>query len=143
LMWLAFALSRQWPPYPKWRGTAFQALEVAADLAGPLTAAVAAPDWRGRGNGLAQACEGLLSAPPAPGPPPPPSAGPRLPDRPYRTVGEAVQQALLAGITDPHVTRLPALIGSIEQWAGSVDILASPARRAGLQAAYRAWADLS
>jgi len=143
LMWLAFALSRQWPPYPKWRGTAFQALEVAADLAGPLTAAVAAPDWRGRENGLAEACEVLLSAQRARGLPAPASAVTGFWDRPYRTVGEAVQQALLAGITDPHVTRLPALIGSIEQWAGSVDILASPARRAGLQAAYRAWADLS
>src|SRR5207342_3982896 len=46
LMWLAFALSRQWPPYAKWRGTAFQALPVAADLAGRLTAAATAPGWR-------------------------------------------------------------------------------------------------
>ena len=36
LMWLAFAVSRQWQPYPKWRGTAFQALDIAADLAAPL-----------------------------------------------------------------------------------------------------------
>ncbi len=33
LIWLAFALSRRWPPYPKWRGRAFQALPVAAELA--------------------------------------------------------------------------------------------------------------
>src|SRR5215469_15583569 len=26
LMWLAFAVSRRWPPYPKWRGTVFRAL---------------------------------------------------------------------------------------------------------------------
>ncbi|MGE5289419.1 MAG: DUF4037 domain-containing protein [Micromonosporaceae bacterium] len=49
LMWLAFALSRQWPPYAKWRGTAFQALPVAADLGGPLTAAATAPGWRRAG----------------------------------------------------------------------------------------------
>src|SRR5215469_1753043 len=60
LMWLAFAVSRRWPPYPKWRGTAFRTLEVAADLAGPLAAATTAPDWRGRENGLAQASEVLL-----------------------------------------------------------------------------------
>jgi Domain of unknown function (DUF4037) len=47
LMWLAFALSRQWPPYAKWRGTAFQSLAVAADLGGPLARS------RG-GSGLAQ-----------------------------------------------------------------------------------------
>lgn len=39
LISLAFTLSRQWPPYPKWRGTAFRALPVAADLAGLLTVA--------------------------------------------------------------------------------------------------------
>jgi len=58
-----------------------------------------------------------------------------------RTVGDAVSQALLADITDPDVTRLPAMIGSIEQWARSVDVLSSPARRTALRAAYRAWAD--
>ena len=62
LMWLAFTLSRQWPPYPKWRGTAFRALPVAADLAGPLTATAAAPHWRDRESSLADACEILLGA---------------------------------------------------------------------------------
>jgi hypothetical protein len=142
LMWLAFAVSRQWPPYPKWRGTAFQALDVAADLAGPLTAAATAPGWRGRESGLAQACEVLLSAQRARGLPAPAAAVTRFWDRPYRIVDQAVQEALLADVTNPEVTRLPPSIGSIEQWASSVDILASPARRSALQAAYRAWADL-
>jgi hypothetical protein len=143
LMWLAFALSRRWPPYAKWRGAAFQALSVAADLAGPLAAAATAPDWHGRESGLADACEVLLSAQRARGLPAPAPAVIRFWDRPYRTVDEAVQQALLADITDPHVTVLPTYIGSIEQWASSTDILASPARRSALQAAYRAWAGLS
>ena len=142
LMWLAFAVSRQWQPYPKWRGTAFQALDIAADLAGPLTAAVTAPGWRGRENGLAGACEVLLSAQRARGLPAPASAVTRFWDRPYRSIDQAVQQALLADITNPDVTRLP-LVGSIQQWTSSVDILASPARRAALRAAYQAWANLS
>jgi hypothetical protein len=62
LMWLAFALSRRWPPYAKWRGAAFQALAVAADLADSLAAAATAPGWRGRESGLADACQVLLSA---------------------------------------------------------------------------------
>jgi hypothetical protein len=141
LMWLAFAVSRQWPPYPKWRGTAFQALDISADLAGPLAAAVTAPGWRARENGLAGACEVLLSAQRVRGLPAPASAVTRFWDRPYRSIDQAVQQTLLAGITNPGVTRLPP-VGSIEQWTSSVDILASPARRAALRAAYQAWANL-
>jgi Domain of unknown function (DUF4037) len=141
VVWLAFALSRQWPPYPKWRGTAFRELAVAADLAGPLAAATTAAGWRGRESGLTDACEVLLNAQRARGLPAPASAVIRFWDRPYRTVDEAVSATLLAGISDPYVTRLPASVGSIEQWVSSVDVLASPGRRSALQAAYRAWAD--
>ena len=144
LMWLAFALARRWPPYPKWRGTAFQALPVAAELSGPLSAAAAAPDWRGRESGLADACEVLLSVQRARGLPAPAAAVTRFWDRPYRNVDDAVTEALLAGITDPQVIRLlPARVGSIEQWASSVDVLARPARRSALRTAYRAWMDLT
>ena len=142
LMWLAFAVSRQWPPYPKWRGTAFQTLGVARDLAGPLAAAAAAPDWRDREGGLADACEVLLNAQRARGLPAPASAVTQFWDRPYRTVDDAVSQALLAGVTDPQLAGLPVLAGSIEQWVSSVDVLASPPRRSALRAAYREWAGL-
>ena len=143
LMWLAFAVSRRWPPYAKWRGTAFQSLDVAPDLSGPLAAAAAAPDWHDRQSGLAQACEVLLNAQRARGLRAPASAVTQFWDRPYRTVDDAVSQALLAGITDPEVTGLPASIGSIEQWVSSVDFLSSPARRAALRAAYVALAGVS
>jgi hypothetical protein len=52
-----------------------------------------------------------------------------------------VPQGLLAAITDPDVVRLPPMVGSIEQWADSTDVLSSPGHRAALQTAYRAWAD--
>jgi len=139
LMWQAFAVSRRWPPYPKWRGTAFQALGLAQDLAGPLAVAAAAPGWRDREGGLAEACEVLLNAQRARGLPAPAVAVAQFWDRPYRTVGDAVSQALLADINDPEVTGLP-LIGSIEQWASSVDILSSPGHRSALRAAYAALA---
>jgi len=140
LMWLAFALSRRWPPYPKWRGRAFLSLPAAADLAGPLTAAATAPDWRDREDGLAGACELLLRAQRARGLPAPAPAVISFWDRPYRTVGGAVIESLLADITDPQLAGLPAGVGSIEQWVSNVDVLAKPDRRAALQAAYRAWA---
>jgi hypothetical protein len=139
-MWLAFALSRQWPPYAKWRGTAFQALVIAADLERPLAAAAMAPDWQSRENGIADACEVLLNVLRTRGLPVPAPAVSRFWGRPYRSVDQAVPEALLAGITDPDVTRLPASTGSIEHWA-SADVLANPGRRPGLQAAYRAWTD--
>ena len=139
LMSLAFTLSRQWPPYPKWRGTAFRALPVAADLAVLLTAAEAAPHWRDRENALADACEILLNAQRARGLPAPTSAVIPFWDRPYGTVDEAVCESLLSAITDPDVARLPT-VGSIEQWVSNVDVLSSPARRAALRPAYQAWA---
>jgi hypothetical protein len=43
LLWLAFALSRRWAPYAKWRGTVFRSLPVAATLEPLLDAAAAAP----------------------------------------------------------------------------------------------------
>ena len=60
LMRLAFALSRRWAPYAKWRGTVFRSLPVAARLAPLLDIAVAAPGWREREDALTAACELLL-----------------------------------------------------------------------------------
>jgi hypothetical protein len=144
LLHLAFGLSRRWAPYAKWRGTVFRSLPVAARL-GPLLAplldAAAAPGWREREDALATACEVLLDVQrerglPAPGP----GVIPFF-DRPYRTLDEAVPRALLDGITDPEVARVPPMIGSLEQWIDSTDVLSSPGRRATLRAAYRGLAD--
>jgi hypothetical protein len=139
VVWLAFALSRRWMPYAKWRGTVFGSLFAAARLGPLLDAATAASGWRERENGLAAACEELLSIQRERGLPAPAAAVIPFFDRPYRTVDGAVPRLLLAGITDPDVARLP-LAGSVEQWSDSTDVLSSPGRRAALQAAYRAWA---
>jgi hypothetical protein len=138
LMWMAFTVSQQWPPYPKWRGTVFQTLPVAAALADPLTVAAAASDWRDREGALADACEILLGAQRMRGLPSPASAVIRFWDRPYRTVDDAVCQSLLSAISDPEVNRLP-IVGSIEQWVSNVKVLSSPTRRAALRTAYQAW----
>jgi Domain of unknown function (DUF4037) len=141
LLWLAFALSRRWAPYAKWRGTVFRSLPVAARLGPLLAAAAAAPEWREREDALAAACEVLLDLQRAHLPATPAAAVVLFWDRPYRTVDQAVPQALLAGITDPEVARLPPVIGSIEQWVDCVDVLANPDRRAALRTVYRAWVD--
>jgi Domain of unknown function (DUF4037) len=136
---LAFTLSRRWAPYAKWRGTAFRSLPVAARLGPLVDAVVAAPGWRERESALAAACGVLLDVQRERGHPAPARAVIPFFNRPYRTVDGAVQEGLLSGITDPGVARLP-LVGSIEQWADSTDVLSSPGRRTALQAAYRAWA---
>jgi hypothetical protein len=62
-------------------------------------------------------------------------------DRPYRTVDQAVPQALLADVTDPEIARLPASIGAIDQWVSSVDLLGNSAHRTALRTAYELWAN--
>jgi Domain of unknown function (DUF4037) len=136
LMWLAFALSRRWAPYAKWRGTVFRSLPVAAEL-GPLLDGATAAGWRDRENALAGACEVLLGVQRERWQPEAPSGVIQFFDRPYRTVDQAVPRALLAGVGDPDVARLP-IVGSIEQWADCTDILSSPGHRACLRSAYRA-----
>ncbi len=139
LAWLAFALSRRWAPYAKWRGTVFRSLPVAARLGPLLGTAVAAAGWGERENAVAAACEVVLDLQRERDLPAPESAVIPFFDRPYRTVDQAVPQALCASITDPDVARLPPMVGSVEQWVDSTDVLSSPGRRVALQTAYRAW----
>ena len=140
LVWLAFGLSCRWAPYAKWRGTVFRSLPVAGRL-GPLLDGAAAPGWRKREDALAAGCEVLLDVQRDRGLPAPRAAVIPFFDRPYRTLDEAVPRALLDGITDPDVARLPPMIGSLEQWIDSTDVLSSPGRRAALRAAYRGLVD--
>jgi Domain of unknown function (DUF4037) len=136
LVWLAFALSRRWAPYAKWRGTVFRSLPVAARL-GPLLDGAAAPRWREREDALISGCGLLLGVQRERGLPTPASALIPFFDRPYRTLDGAVPQALLDEVTDQDVRMLPPMVGCIEQWVDSVDVLSSPGRRAALRAAYR------
>jgi hypothetical protein len=140
LVCLAFALSRRWAPYAKWRGTVFRSLPIAARLPS-LLEATTAPRWRDRENALAAACEALLVVQRERGHPAPATAVIPFFGRPYRAVDRAVPEGLLASITDPGIARLPPMVGSIEQWVDSTDILSSPGRRAALRAAYQAWTD--
>jgi len=140
LVGLAFALSRRWAPYDKWRGTVFRSLPVAAELGPLLDVATGAPGWRDRENALAAGCEVLLGVQRERMLPAPQSAVIPFFDRPYRTVDQAVPGGLMAAITDPEVARLPPMVGAVEQWIDSTDVLSPSGRRASLQSAYQAWA---
>jgi hypothetical protein len=129
-MHLAFLLARRWPPYPKWLGTALAALPIAAALRPPLTAALAAGDWRERQEALAGSLAVLHQAQRGVGLPTSHGA-PTEPffDRPFLVVRPEVATLLAADLTDPAVLALPPGIGSVEQWSDSVDVLSEPARR--------------
>src|SRR5262249_20238661 len=73
-------------------------------------------------------------------PPPRGPGGPPVGPRPSRRGDAATQQPLPAGTPAPFVARLPAGIGSVEQWADNTDVLADAARRRTLRAVYQAWA---
>jgi hypothetical protein len=138
VMHLGFLLERRWAPYPKWLGTLFADLPDAHRAGPALAQALAAQIWPDREEALCRAVEivyGLHRRAGLPGP-----DGPLEPfwDRPFRGVRPAVSQAPLDAVADPDVRRLPAGIGSVEQWVDNPAVLASPRIRAATQAAYRA-----
>jgi hypothetical protein len=100
LMWLAFALSRRWPPYEKWRGTVFGNLPVATSLSVLLLVSVTAQKWRERGAALCAAIEVLTSLQRSAGLPAPSSGVVPFHDRPYHGLNDDLAAKLLAEVTD-------------------------------------------
>ena len=105
-----------------------------------LAAVAEATEMSDREDNVVSACEVLLDLQRDLGYPGPESAAAPFWDRPYRSVNPAVPQALLAGLTDPELIRLPPDLGAVGQWVDADSVLMSPERRAGLQSAYRKWA---
>ncbi|MCF4120556.1 DUF4037 domain-containing protein [Antribacter sp. KLBMP9083] len=128
LVRLGFLLERAWPPYPKWSGTLFARLPVAAAVGPALAAALAATTWPERDAALGAACDAAhdrqreLGLPALDGP-----AVTQFYDRPYRGL-RGVPELLADGITDEAVRALP-LEGAVEQWVDGVGVLMEPARR--------------
>ena len=126
LMALAFLLERRYAPYPKWFGTAFARLDLAAALRPVLEDLIAAPTWPERQDAYAAAAGMLvgrlneldLCAPVDP--------RPRLFHvRPFWVIdGDRVASVLVAAVGDPAVRRLNRrrLIGSVDQWSDSTDL---------------------
>ena len=126
LMALGFLLERRYAPYPKWFGTAFARLDLAAALTPVLAELVAAPTWPERQDAFAAAAGMLvrrqnelnLCAPVDP--------RPRLSGgRPFWLIdGDRVAAVLVAAVGDPAVRRLTRrrLIGSVDQWSDSTDL---------------------
>ncbi|HWQ15413.1 MAG TPA: DUF4037 domain-containing protein [Roseiflexaceae bacterium] len=140
VMSLCFLMERQYAPYPKWFGAAFQRLCCAVDMAPALWQAQRAATWREREAALCAAYERLAAMHNALGitPPVPATASPFF-NRPFQVIwGGQVAGAIRKEIADPEVRRIAArpLIGGIDQWSDSTDLRSDPAWRAALRRLY-------
>ena len=137
VMRLCFLMERQYAPYSKWFGTAFRHLNSAEGLMPVLQQALSATQWPERQTQLVMAFEyiaaqhnrlALTEILPE-------KATPFF-GRPFRVIwGEKFSQALCARITDPAVRRLIQLplIGSLDQFSDSTDLLSNPCWRLALR----------
>ncbi len=124
LMRIGFLLAREYWPYPKWFGTAFARLPVAAELSPPLLRAVAATDHPAREAALVEAYGVVAAAHNASAltAPVDPAVRP-FHDRPFLVLGaDRFTDACRAALTDPHL-RQCSLVGSVDQAADSTDVL--------------------
>jgi hypothetical protein len=139
IMNLCFLMERTYAPYSKWFGTAFSRLPCAGTIGPALTDALSAAKWRERERHLSRAYEAVAAmhnrleiTPPLPT-----KVSPFF-DRPYRVIhsGEFVF-AIREAIRDEEVKNWPAFVGSVNQFADSVDILCLPDKMKALTAIYR------
>ena len=132
-MRLCLLMERQYAPYPKWFGTAFQRLSCAPEFSDALRRAQLAETWQERESHLCAAYEVLAAMHNrlAITEPLPAQVRPFW-GRPFRVIGgERFAAALRAQITDPAVARIAerGLIGTSDQFSDSTDLLSDPGWR--------------
>jgi hypothetical protein len=130
LMLLCFLMERQYAPYIKWLGTAFQQLDCAEALTPILGRVLSAASWQEREGALSAAYEfvarmhndlGLTEALPG--------KVSQFHQRPFMVIhAERFAEALYAAISDEGVRALPPNLGAIDQFVDSTDVLAYPER---------------
>lgn len=139
-MSLCFLMEKQYAPYPKWFGTAFQRLTCADTLTPLLWRAQHAQHWQEREAALGDVYASLAQTHNALGLTDPlPEAVSRFHGRPFMIIqGDIFAGALCQCITDPEVRSIAArrLIGSIDQWSDSTDIRSDAVWRATLRNLY-------
>jgi hypothetical protein len=136
-MRLTFLIERQYWPYQKWFGTAFAGLALAERLSPLLHAAVDASDHEHRQTALITAYELAARAHNALAitEDVEPTARP-FHSRPFPVIGgDRFTDACLAALTDATLRSLP-LVGSVDQFADSTDIVSFPERVVRLEAFY-------
>jgi Domain of unknown function (DUF4037) len=139
-MRLAFLLERRYAPYAKWLGSGFRRLRAHEALGQPLQAALAAKTYEERETALVEAMETLARLHNAVAVTAPVHESARMfYDRPFRVLGSArFMRACLEQVSDERLRALP-LVGGVDQFADSTDVLAYPRTFEKLAATYRAW----
>ncbi|MDO3444966.1 DUF4037 domain-containing protein [Agrobacterium sp. V1] len=128
IMRLAMLIERRYAPYPKWFGTAFSELDCASDLKPLLDRVMRAENWKGRENGLIEACRFVAELQITNGIPGAiaPKMG-AINARPYQFVDSlAIFSALRSKIKDETLRQLPEF-GAADQFLTSNFLLAVPA----------------
>ncbi|MEK6289593.1 MAG: DUF4037 domain-containing protein [Acidobacteriota bacterium] len=141
LMRLCFLMEKQYAPYAKWFGKAFNELNCADDLAPILRRVLLAEAWEERENHLAAAYEYVAEMHNRLGITEPlPANVSSFFGRPFLVIhlGGSFADAIRASITDPEVKRIAGgkLIGSIDQFSDNTDILSDPRWRPALRRLY-------
>jgi hypothetical protein len=134
-------LERQYPPYPKWFGTAFGKLSCAPRLRPHLEAAQKSRTWRERQSGLSSAYEALVEIQGKQG------LADQLPgrvsdfwDRPFLVIhGGEIADAIFSRIVDEQLTALARgkRIGSVDLITDNTDVLEDLSLLPFIRAMYR------
>jgi hypothetical protein len=141
LMRLCFLMEKQYAPYPKWFGKAFSQLKCAEDLSPIFKKALSAETWQEREKHLATAYEYVAEMHNAL------EITELLPakvgnffNRPFLVIhlDAKFADAIRARINDPEVKRIAKrrLVGSLDQFSDSTDVLAEPKWRTILRKFY-------
>ncbi len=130
IMRLGFLLSKVYPPYAKWFGSAFDALSIADPLQSVLEHVLKSLSWQERQGYLSDAYAILMAY----------HANLKIPresftnipyfhNRPFRVPeGSRFVDALLSEISDPEVRALPCHLGNVDQISDNTDVLEDPQR---------------
>jgi hypothetical protein len=137
LMQLHFLLAGEYWPYSKWLGTAYRALPGATEFVPIFETALAANDHANREDALVGAYEAMARLHNATGLTDTVDATVRkFYDRPFRVLAsDRFVQACLARVDDERLRTL-SLVGSVDQFTDSTDVLANAHVARRLRAVY-------
>ena len=129
LMRLCLLMQRNFVPYSKWLGSAFNALPCAAVLGPSLTRALAAPTWHEREEHLGLAYVIVAEQHNELGLTPPLDASTRnYYERPYQVIEAGrFSSALQQSISRARIRELPP-VGNVDQFIDSTDVLSDAAQ---------------
>ena len=136
---LAFLMERQYAPYSKWLGSAFQRLTIAKTLSPLLRQVWLAKTWKTRDRSIAKAYSVMaqqhnalkITTPLA-------TNTSSYYFRPYSVIyGERFAQAIKQAINDPQIKSIKTDVGSIDQFTDSTNVVEDRALCKKLRAVYK------